>query len=196
MGRRSTNWRQLFIVTVALLGATTGVAAAQGRAEGSIAGTVTDETKAVLPGVTVTATSPATGLRREAITDEGGTFTLPGLPPGAYDVIAVLQGFTTFRQTVTVTVGAEIRIGVQLRVATVQETITVTGEAPLVEVTRTEQGATITRTKSAICRSTADPSPILRCWPRAWFPPGPAAQVQGQVAADFPPQASGAARMP
>jgi outer membrane receptor protein involved in Fe transport len=120
-------------------------ARAQGLAEGSIVGQVVDETKAVLPGVVVTATNPATGFTRQSVTDGEGTFRLVALPPADYEVVAELAGFGTFRNTVTVTVASDTRLAVGLRVAALDETITVSGEAPLVEVTRTEQSATISQ---------------------------------------------------
>ncbi len=83
------------------------LAAAQGRVEGTISGSVTDETKGVLPGVTVTASNPQTGFAREAITDADGTFLLPLLPPAQYEVVASLPGFSTFRQMVTIQVGSD-----------------------------------------------------------------------------------------
>lgn len=132
--------RLWILLVVALTTMLTGAAAAQGRAEGSIVGTVTDETKGVLPGVTVTATNPATGFSRETVTDAEGQFVLPALPPAPYEVMAALTGFSTFKGTVTVSVGAEARVAISLTVGSVQENVTVTGEAALVETTKTEQG--------------------------------------------------------
>jgi outer membrane receptor protein involved in Fe transport len=126
---------------VVLLVPLAGTGSAQGRAEGTIAGVVTDSTQGVLPGVTVTATNPATGFTRETTTDIDGSFVLPALPPAAYNVVANLAGFGTFNQQVTVTVASETRLAVTLSVATLQESVTVTGEAALVETTRTEQGS-------------------------------------------------------
>ena len=134
--------RRLLVVAIALLIPLTGTSAAQGRAEGSLAGTVTDATQAVLPGVTVTATNPATGFVRETVSDTEGSFQLPALPPGTYQVVATLAGFNTYKGTVTITVGSEARVTIPLSVGAVQETLTVTGEAPLVETTQTEQAAT------------------------------------------------------
>ena len=133
-------WRSVLLLSCAVLALTAGTARAQGRAEGSIAGTVADETKAVLPGVTVTAVNPATGFTREAVTDAEGKFNLVALPPAPYEVTASLAGFATSKNTVTVSVGAEQRLAIALKVGSLQETLTVTGEAPLIETTKTEQG--------------------------------------------------------
>ena len=135
--------KRVLNVVAALLILLPALAAAQGRVEGTISGTVTDETKGVLPGVTVTANNPQTGFTREAITDAEGTFLLPLLPPAQYEVVASLPGFSTFRQMVNISVGSETRLAIGLSVATLQESITVTGEAPLVEVTKTEQGSSL-----------------------------------------------------
>jgi hypothetical protein len=82
-----------FLLSLAVLALVAGTARAQGRAEGSITGTVSDETKAVLPGVTVTAVNPATGFTREAVTDAEGKFNLVALQPAPYEVTASLAGF-------------------------------------------------------------------------------------------------------
>src|SRR5262245_56669191 len=142
MNRRARPyWRRVLLLSLAVLALGAGTARAQGRAEGSIAGTVTDETKAVLPGVTVTAINPQTGFTREAVTDTEGQFNLVALPPASYDVTAALSGFASSKNTVVVTVGAEQRLAIALKVGSLQETLTVTGEAPLVETTKTEQGS-------------------------------------------------------
>ena len=73
------------LVTVLL--AAGSLAHAQGLAEGSIVGRVVDETKAVLPGVTVVATNVATGFQRDSVTGADGTFRLVALPPAEYQVI-------------------------------------------------------------------------------------------------------------
>ena len=138
--RARPYWHRVLLLSLAVLAIFAGTARAQGRAEGSIAGTVTDETKAVLPGVTVTAVNPATGFTREAVTDAEGKFNLVALPPASYEVTSSLVGFTSSKNTITVTVGAEQRLAISLKVGSLQETLTVTGEAPLVETTKTEQG--------------------------------------------------------
>jgi hypothetical protein len=117
--------------------------AAQGRAEGSITGTVIDDTKGVLPGATVTARNAATGFSRTSVSDGGGAYVLPLLPPGRYELTAELQGFRTFMQIVVVTVGSDQTVAIGLSVSNLQESVTVTGDAPLVEVTRTQQSTTV-----------------------------------------------------
>jgi hypothetical protein len=113
----------------------------------TIIGRVTDEAKAVLPGVTVTAASPALQLRSMVVvTDERGEYRLTPLPIGTYSVTYELPGFQTSRHAdVRLTAGFTARLDVQLAVGTLQETVTVTGEAPLVDASSTAASTQLTR---------------------------------------------------
>jgi len=112
---------------------------------GTIEGTVVDNQGAVLPGVTVTLANIETGDTRVVVTNESGLYRAPLLPLGTYRVSAELQGFRKFEQTgVTLSAGRTAVINITLNVGTVQETITVTGDAPLVDLGKIEQGRTIT----------------------------------------------------
>ena len=87
-----------------------------------------------------------TGLTRDLITDERGWYRATAIPPGDYQVTVTLQGFATqIRRGLTVTVGQEATVNVALRVANIEESVTVTGAAPLVETTRSTLGTTVTR---------------------------------------------------
>jgi hypothetical protein len=129
---------------VLLLAVFASLASAQGgRAE--LAGTVLDQGKAVLPGVTVTATHEGTGQERQAVTTAEGKFIIPTLLPGTYTIKAELQGFeTTTRTGVVLQVGEEISLALTLNLAGVRETITVTGQSPVVETTASKIGTNIT----------------------------------------------------
>src|SRR5687767_14959483 len=110
--------------------------AAFAQTTGSVNGTVTDNTGAVLPGVTVTATSPIMMGVQTAITNESGTYRFPSLPPGTYRVSYELAGFNGIvREGIVVNLGFTATINVQLQLASLQETVTVSGESPLVDVT-------------------------------------------------------------
>jgi len=110
-----------------------------------ISGTVFDQQKAVLPGVTVTVVNEATGQERTAVTEVDGRFTIPTLLPGTYTVRAELQGFqTTTQQGLVLAVGQEVTLNLTMQLAGVQETLTVTAEAPLVEATASRIGVNIT----------------------------------------------------
>jgi hypothetical protein len=105
-------------------------------AQATLAGTVRDSSGAVLPGVTVEASSPALIERtRSAVTDANGQYQIVDLRPGAYSMTFSLQGFTAVeRQGVQITGGGVITINADLRVGGLQETLVVTGETPIVDV--------------------------------------------------------------
>src|SRR5262245_43824588 len=103
---------------------------------GTILGTVSEESGARVPGVTVTITNSDTGIVRSAISDEAGRYRAPSLGLGNYEVKAELSGFrTAVRTGIQLTVAAEEVINLTLSVGTVAEEVNVTGEAPLVETT-------------------------------------------------------------
>jgi len=110
-------------------------------AQASITGTVKDTSGAVLPGVTVEAASPVLIEKaRESVTDANGRFQVVDLRPGAYMVTFSLAGFNTVKRDGVVLSGsAAINVDAELRVGSLEETITVTGEAPVVDVTSTTQ---------------------------------------------------------
>ena len=111
--------------------------------EAVLTGTVTDSTGAVLPGVTVVAVNEATGNRFETVTDERGIYRMPARV-GAYQISAELQGFTTVTRTgVQLLVGQTASVNLQMAPSTVQETVTVTAEAPLLNVTTSSLGGNV-----------------------------------------------------
>lgn len=116
--------------------------------EATLTGTVTDSTGAVLPGVTVTAVNEATGNTFTAATDERGIYRIP-VRVGAYQVTAELQGFTTVARTgLQVLVGQTASVNLQMAPSTVQETVTVTAEAPLLNVSVQPDQHTLGTTES------------------------------------------------
>ena len=122
---------------LALLGsALWAVVPAAVYAQASITGVVTDSSGAVLPGVTVEVESPALIERvRSTVTEETGRFRIEVLPPGTYAVIFTLPGFATLRREGIQLTGTFVAIvNADLTVGSVQETVTVTGEAPMVDV--------------------------------------------------------------
>jgi hypothetical protein len=105
---------------------------------GSISGQVVDDSGGVLPGVTVTATSPAQMGTLSAVTNEEGMFRFPSVPPGEYKVSFELAGFGTLvREGIRVTLGFNAAVNVKLAVAALQETVTVSGESPTIDTTAT-----------------------------------------------------------
>ena len=103
---------------------------------GTISGTILDATKAAVPGVTVTITNDNTGLTRTTFTNERGFYEAPNLPVGTYTVTADLQGFgTAIRREVAVAVGRTVVLDMNLSIASLEQQVTVTGDAPLIETT-------------------------------------------------------------
>jgi hypothetical protein len=116
-----------------LLAVTLAAPALAQKTTGDITGTIVDSTGAVLPGVTVTATCPATNFSRTATTDAQGGFSLPELPICVYKVTAELPGFKTVARDTQVAVNTVAKVDFKLEVGTQSETITVEGVSPLVE---------------------------------------------------------------
>jgi hypothetical protein len=140
-----TRWAALLTLAVLAIGLPAPVAA---QATGSIAGLVADQSAAVMPGVTVEATNTATGLVRNAVTGADGYYTLPLLQPGRYDVKATLAGFKTVVQKgIDVSVGDTSRVDIKLAVGGLEQSVTVTGETPLVETSHATLGITIDQQK-------------------------------------------------
>src|SRR5690606_27109744 len=104
---------------------------------GSILVRVSDEQGAAVPGVTITLTSTAlVAGTTTGVSDSGGAYRFPSLPPGIYTVTLELQGFQTVqRENVAVLVGQTTPLDLTLRVATLAETVTVTGTSPVVDTT-------------------------------------------------------------
>ena len=120
-------------------------AAAQGQAiNGTIEGTVTDESGGVLPGVTITVANTDTGDSRVVITNESGLYRAPLLRLGTYRVTAELAGFKKFEQTgIGLAAGQVAVVAIRLSVGAVSEVIAVTAETPVVDLGRIEQGRTL-----------------------------------------------------
>jgi len=117
-------------------------AAAQQR--GSITGTVLDAGGLVLPGVTITVTEQNTGFARTVVSAGNGAYLVPNLDPGVYTVLAELPGFVAVKQAdLTLAAGATITLDMKLQVG-VQEQITVTAQAPLVETSTNQIGGSLT----------------------------------------------------
>lgn len=120
----------------------------QSQGTGSITGTVSDPSGYPIPKAEVVAINTGTGLERKAVTDSLGTFTMPVLPTGIYDVKISAQGFNPLdTRGVTVNVGGVATVTGQLQVGTVQQTVEVADSNVLVEQTRTEEASLVSRTQ-------------------------------------------------
>jgi hypothetical protein len=131
--------RKRALVTLALLISMAWSSEVFAQADAAVTGTILDEQKAVLPGATVTATELSTGRQYTAVSDERGEYRMPRVAPGIYKVQAELPGFATVLvPSVELLVGQNAVIPFTMKVAGLEETITVTGESPLVDVSSSQ----------------------------------------------------------
>jgi hypothetical protein len=125
--------------------------------QGRLTGIVTDAQGAVLPGVTVTANSPALLGTQTALTEADGRYRFPALPSGRYTLTYELSGFQGVkRENIVLALGQTLTVDMQLQLATLQETVTVSGESPLVDVTTTSIGSDFSADKLAAIPSATD----------------------------------------
>ena len=105
------------------------------RTTGEIIGKVVDESGSVLPGVAVTLRGAGVAGAPTVVTSETGTYRFPVLPPGTYDLEYILAGFTTLkRDAIPITVGSTVELDVSMKVGALEESITVSGESPVVNL--------------------------------------------------------------
>ena len=105
---------------------------------GTISGRVSDAQGAVLPGVTISATSPSALGAQTTISSETGNYRFPALPPGVYTVSYELAGFNTVRREgIQLSLGFTANLNIELALATLQETVTVTGASPVIDTSAT-----------------------------------------------------------
>ena len=132
------------VCLVALSWTLTAASAAAQAVRATVLGTVSDRTGAVLPGATVTVTNTDTRVAQTTVSDSQGHYTLTNLLPGPYDIEAALPGFQTIvRNGVRLVVGSESVVDFTLGVSSVQETVTVTADAPVVETVSVALGTVI-----------------------------------------------------
>ena len=123
----------LAAAVLALALAASAMPAAQSLA--SVQGFVSDDTGASRPGVAIELVDIERGQRRTAVTNQGGFFAVRAVSSGEYDLVASLAGFrTTRREGVRLLVGQSLEVNLLLGLAAVEETVVLTGQAPLLEV--------------------------------------------------------------
>lgn len=148
MSRRSITRRSVAFVALVWAIAVLGPAPAPAQTvTGTLFGRVADDGGLVLPGVTVTVESPQLiGGVQSRPTNDSGEFRFPAMPPGTYTLSFELAGFQTLkRERVVLEAGASLAVDVVLRLAGVEETLTVVGETPLVDVRSVQNRETATR---------------------------------------------------
>ena len=131
-------------LSAALLLAATARLRAQGGNQGSIEGTVLDQSGAVVPDATLTATNTATAISFTTQSNQEGIYRFAVLPVGTYELKAEKRGFAgTVIKDVRLTVGAKLNIDVKLALAGASATVSVSSETPLIETTRTQVSSTV-----------------------------------------------------
>jgi hypothetical protein len=159
-------WMKTCVRTLVLLYVVCIAAPSVARAQqqtGEIFGKVTDQSGAVMPGVTVTLTAPNLLQPLVAVTSDSGTYQFPRLEIGSYTVRFELTGFkTVVSEDVRVTVGYSAQINAVLGVSTVQETVTVSGQSPIVDTKETGTKQTFTNELLQSIPSARDPWVILQ----------------------------------
>src|SRR5262245_12702229 len=161
--RSSAHMRRSCVCAFVFLLALATVAGAQ-SANGNIYGTVTDESGAVLPGATVALTGATIGARSTQAGSQGD-FRFIRLDPGTYKLSVTLNGFTTVNREVLVSAGASVDIAFALKVATVEETVTVTAETPIVDSKKMGTGVTLSKEELHQVPTSRDPWAVLRTIP-------------------------------
>ena len=135
---------RLTILLIGLALAMPAVPVSAQAIRGTLLGTVTDQSGAAMPGATVVITEKSTNVSRETVTNTTGNYTFPNLVDGTYTVKAELAGFkTVVRENIRIAVNTSIRIDLSLTVGELSETITVSGETPLLQTDRTDTGRLI-----------------------------------------------------
>ena len=130
-------WAPLFFIALA------AATPAAGQGGANVGGVITDETKGALPGVTVTLVNTNTGASQTLVTGPEGNYRAVNLQPGTYTIAAELAGFAPTKRTVTLLVGSNATYDFVMTVATLSESVTVTGESPLVEVAKAQPSSVI-----------------------------------------------------
>ena len=131
---------------------------------GTIAGVVHDEQGGVLPGVTISLTSA--DRTANFVTEADGRFRFLNLPPGTYKLTMTLSGFTTLvREDVVISVGTNVDLPMTMKVASVAETVTVTGDSPIVDTKAMGTSTNFTQSELERIPTSRDPWALLRTVP-------------------------------
>src|SRR5947208_16773258 len=135
--------RTLAVLAFLAIAAHPRAAAAQGTT-GSVSGFITDTTSAALPGATVTVRHVETDQKRVVVTDAAGRYRVQALEPGKYELTVELQGFrTTQHSDLSLSVGQDAVVNVQLELGALSERVVVTGEAALVSTHQSSVAALV-----------------------------------------------------
>src|SRR3984893_14817584 len=163
--RRRIRWAVSAIaILVSAIALPHGVMAQYGQSTGGIFGKVVDEQGGVLPGVSVIVKGP--GAPITVYTDARGEFRVTNVDPGGYTLTVSLQGFSTVnRENVVLQVGKNTELSIPMKLSAVAATVTVTGEAPILETKRVTTGAQISQAELASIPTARDPWAVLQTAP-------------------------------
>lgn len=154
--------RILGLALALTLGATPGLWAQ--ASTGNVYGTVTDASGAVLPGAAITISSSAVGTRSTTAGTQGD-FRFLNVTNGPYKLAVALAGFATINREIVVTTGQSVNLSFSMKVATVEETVTVTAETPTVDTKRVGTATTLTKEELAQVPQSRDPWAVLKTVP-------------------------------
>lgn len=142
MSSSRRSWLGVGLTLFAILVGSGSAFAQTGQSFGEIVGKAIDDQGAVLPGVTVTLSGPAVMGTQSAITTASGIYRFPGVATGTYQLVFELAGFSKLtREGIVVPVRTTVTVDAQLKLASLQETVTVTGQSPVVDIENTKLGA-------------------------------------------------------
>lgn len=134
-------------LALCLAGASPLAAAQESISYASVGGRVTDPQGAVVPGAQVVARQTETNVKSETVTDAEGRFRFPYLKLGPYEITVHLQGFTDVTQRLTLTVGSAFELPVSLAVGGLDASVTVAGQATILEAPRSQIAGTVSQTE-------------------------------------------------
>jgi Carboxypeptidase regulatory-like domain/TonB dependent receptor len=137
--------RRLFTAACAVLALALAAPAAEAQqTTGTITGRILDDQGAAVPGVTVNGKNTETGFTRTDVSDAEGIYRLTAMPVGTYDITAELQGFSRFDgRGIVLSVGQTLDINIPMKVASLQESVTVSGATPLIETSSSSVGGVV-----------------------------------------------------
>jgi hypothetical protein len=138
--------RRFLSIAIGMIACATALPAVAQQGISEVRGRIVDSQNAVLPGVSVVVTNQDTGIYREVTSNPDGTYFVTGIVPGVYEVAAQLQGFKkSVRRDIVLAIGRTTTVDIQLEVGGLEETVTVTTQTPLVDITSSEIGGNVTR---------------------------------------------------
>ena len=159
--------RRITVAAVFVLIAMAATVNAQ-QGTGDLRGKIVDSQQAVMPGVTVTVRNQENGTFRTTVSGVDGSFFISAMNPGLYQVEAMLDGFRPYRTNdVRLEVGRTVTVDVTLEFGGIDERLTVTAEAPLVDTTSKEVGGNIRPRSSSTRRRSTAASRASSAWSRA-----------------------------